>query len=387
MSEVAFLLIGIVCGAALAYPVAVTLRRRASSEAPPPPPAPEASATAEEEPGEGDLVREVLDRMSEGVVFFNELLRPVLANRAARRLLQLGEGGTAPNEILSIARRAVAGPEVVEEIIDVWIRDRVSLRVRAVPLEEQGAVIVTLEDVTGEQRIQRVRRQFVTDASHELKSPVASIQALAEVIDDASCEDPARVPSFAGRLRGETERLARLVEDLLDLSRVEDPASFSDTSTDLGEVVLSEVELARASAEAGDVHLETSIDPGVVVRGDEKQLALLVRNLLDNAIRYTPADGSVQIEVGREPDEAVVRVIDTGIGIPLRSQARVFERFYRVDEARTREHGGTGLGLAIVKHIADLHGGRVEVESVYGEGSTFTAHLPLVNTSMARTGS
>ena len=175
-----------------------------------------------------------------------------------------------------------------------------------------------------------------------------------------------------------------MVDDLLDLSRVEDPASFSATPSDLGEITLSEVELALASAEAKDVRLTTSIESQVLVRGDERQLSLLVRNLVNNAIRYTPAQGSVRVEVQRGLGEGVLSVADTGIGIPLRSQARVFERFYRVDQARSREHGGTGLGLAIVKHVADLHGGRVEVDSVYGEGSTFTARLPLAGAPMAR---
>lgn len=380
MIEVTFLLIGIFCGAVLGYALARRSRRPETLE-----------SNLSEGPREvtvvderDDLVDEVLERLSEGVLVFNELMRPVLSNGAAQRLLQLGEGESVPVEILSIVRRAVAGPEIVDEIIDVWIGGRASLRVRAIPLEEHGGVILTLEDVTDEQRVQRVRRQFVTHASHELKSPVASIQALAEVLDDAAANDPSRVASFASRLREETRRLARLVEDLLDLSRVEDPASFSDTPTDLGEVADGEVERARSAAQAKRLTLSHSIEEEVLVRGDDRQLALLVRNLLDNAIRYTPEGGSVQVELIRGDDEGVLRVVDTGVGIPLRSQARVFERFYRVDEGRSREQGGTGLGLAIVKHIADLHGGRVEVESVYGEGSTFTARLPLMNQSVAR---
>ena len=376
MTEAVVLLIGTICGASLGYAVARRLRRPESSE--PAVPEPSLPAAAERDDGE-DVVGDVLERLSEGVLVFNEFMRPVLANGAARRLLRLGNVDAVPVEVLSLLRRAITEQQVVDEVIDVWIEGRASLRVRAVPLEEQNGAILTLEDVTDEQRVQRVRRQFVTHASHELKSPVASIQALAEVIDDAATNDPERVRSFAARLRGETERLARLVEELLDLSRVEDPASFSDTPADLGDVTRLETERVRAAAQAKAVDLTTDITDEVLVRGDDRQLALLVRNLLDNAVHYTPEGGSVRIEVKQEADEAILRVVDTGIGIPLSSQARVFERFYRVDEARSREHGGTGLGLAIVKHIADLHGGRVEVESVYGEGSVFTARLPLMD--------
>ena len=372
MTDIAFLLAGLLLGAALSL---LVFRARAGRSSAPasrdadPPPHPDPA-------GGEDLVEEALDRLSEGVIVFNDLLRPVLANIAARRLLQLDNLPGAPVEILSIARRAAIGPELVDEVVDARVPERVSLRVRAVPLEKHEGVIVTLTDVTGEEEIQRVRRQFVTHASHELKSPAASIQALAEAILDASGDDPDRVGQFALRLRDETERLSRLVDDLLDLSRVEDPASFTDATADLGAVAEAEVDAARRTASEKGVEMTIAMEADAIVRGDKKQLGLLVRNLLENAIRYTPSGGSVHVDVKNQNGESVLRVSDTGIGIPLRSQARVFERFYRVDEARSREHGGTGLGLAIVKHVADLHGGSVEVDSVYGEGSTFTARFP-----------
>jgi two-component system sensor histidine kinase SenX3 len=246
-------------------------------------------------------------------------------------------------------------------------------------LEIGEGVVLFLTDATDEQRGLRLRRQFVAHASHELKSPVAAIQALGEAIGEAAADDPEAVEHLSKRLVFETTRLGRLVADLLDLSRVEDPASIASNPVNLSEIADSEIAAGRTDAEAREIVLRSDVTPDVWVAGDQRQLSLLVRNLLDNAIRYTPEGGNVTIDLRTSRDEAVVVVSDDGIGIPLKAQARVFERFFRVDEARSREHGGTGLGLAIVKHVADLHGGHVGVESVLGDGSKFTARIPLLS--------
>jgi signal transduction histidine kinase len=219
-------------------------------------------------------------------------------------------------------------------------------------------------------------------ASHELKTPIAGILLLAEAVNDASENDPERTRHFAASLLTEAQRLNRLVADLLDLSRLEDPATIANSIADLSAVAQTEMTDALPQAEAKSIVVTAAISKDVMVRGDEGQLALMVRNLLDNAVRYTPSGGEIAISVTAERDEAILRVSDTGVGIPLRDLARVFERFYRVDKGRSRDQGGTGLGLAIVKHVADLHGGHVTVASQLGEGSTFTVLLPLTQEHM-----
>ena len=317
--------------------------------------------------------------MEEGVLVFSESLAPIMANHAARRLLDI-EGETlparvAPETMLSIARRALVDGKPAQDVVSMWPGQR-RLRVRADLLQGEGGVIVVLKDVTDELRMQAMRRQFVANASHELKSPVAGLQALAEAIGEAARDDPEATQRFAGRLATESERLARLIADLLDLSRLEDPTNVSNAQIDVSQVVSSVLDEVKPSADAKKLSVEAHISIGARARGDEYQLVVLVRNLVDNAIRYTPEGGSISVELLREASEIVLRVADNGIGIPLQAQGRIFERFYRVDKDRSRERGGTGLGLSIVKHVVELHGGHVSVESELGEGSTFTARLP-----------
>jgi signal transduction histidine kinase len=328
-----------------------------------------------------DRAWEILDHLGEGVLLVDEALRPVLANAAARRLLGFRKGPLPPRvpseEILRLAGECLDQQVEKEATLDLWFPARSTLSVRAVPMDTGGA-IVALRDVTEELLAQRVRKEFVAHASHELKSPVASLQALAEAIGQAVGDDPQAAAKFAERLATESERLGRLISDLLDLSRLEDPMQTPDIPVDLSALARSEVESCRPDAQAKDIALEADLEDDVWVRGDEQQLRLLVRNLLDNAIRYTQERGNVEISVKRWDDKGEIRVSDDGIGIAREAQGRIFERFYRVDRARSRDRGGTGLGLAIVKHVAELHGGNVSVTSALGEGSHFVAHLPLM---------
>jgi two-component system sensor histidine kinase SenX3 len=313
------------------------------------------------------------------VVLDNEL-RPVLANAAARRMLGFqqvaGLARLPSEEVLAAAHRAVSQGVEVDDVVGLWFPLRLSLHVRALPLQAGTGVLVLLQDVTEELLAQQVRREFVAHASHELKSPVASLQTLAEAVQQAAEDDPRSATRFAERLVTEANRLGRLISDLLDLSRLEEPTALPHNPTSLSEIVCREAEQIRTIAESKEIAFAERIQPGIWIRGDPQQLQLLVRNLLENAIRYTPDGGSVTLETSMLGPRAVLRVTDTGIGIPLEAQGRVFERFYRVDRARSRDRGGTGLGLAIVKHVAELHGGEVTVESELGTGSTFTAWLP-----------
>jgi signal transduction histidine kinase len=236
-------------------------------------------------------------------------------------------------------------------------------------------MLVVVADVTDARRLDAVRRDFVANASHELKTPAASIQAAAETLLHVWHEDPEAVPRFAEQLEREAVRLSRIVADLLDLSRLESGSELQDI---VHMDVLIREESSRFEEAAIEAGLTMDVDaaPVPAVRGSGRDLSLLVRNLLDNAIRYTKEAGRVVASVSADNGAVVLRVTDTGTGIPSTALPRVFERFYRVDRARSRETGGTGLGLAIVRHVAENHGGTVTVKSELGRGSTFEVRLP-----------
>jgi signal transduction histidine kinase len=324
---------------------------------------------------------EILERTGEGVLLLDMSLTPVMANKAARNMLGLQDSGlpvrVPSEEVLDAARRTTPNADV-EETLNVWFPFPMNLNITSIYLGYDRGILVLLRDVTQEVLAQRVRREFVSHASHELKSPVASLQTLAEAIEEAIRSDPEAAARFSKTLAMEADRLGHLVNDLLDLSRLEDPTNVPRNPTDLSEVARGELIAQDDVARDKGIVLSSRIAPDIRLRGDEQQLGLLIRNLLDNAIRYTPSGGRVALDVFREGDNVFVRVSDDGPGIPLEAQSRVFERFYRVDRARARDKGGTGLGLAIVKHVAEIHGGHVELRSNLGEGSVFTAQLPVM---------
>lgn len=347
--------------------------------------APSSQSTAPAVAGERGNGAEILALMSEGVLLVDDNLRPAFTNPTARRLLGLKETGLpvrlAPAEVANVTRRSLESGAPIAELVEVLYPKRLTLKVQAAPLKEGGALIVLL-DVSEEVRTQRIRREFVAHASHELKSPVAGVQALAEALQKALDErDEASSRRFATRLLMEADRLGKLVSDLLDLSRLEDPTRLPEEPCDIADVARREVALLEADAHKSELALTPHIDRELWIRGDSQQVSVLVRNLLQNAIQYTPPGGHISIDVAGAGREAVIRVSDDGIGIPLEAQGRIFERFYRVDRARSRERGGTGLGLAIVKHVAELHGGSVDLSSELGAGSTFTVKLPLLDSA------
>ncbi len=324
------------------------------------------------------VYEEILETLSEGILLLDENLKLVLSNRAAERLLGLEESKPQRlpfDELLSLARKT-EGRHPVEQVLKLWYPAARTVKVRATPISS-GGTLMTLTDVTEEYLAQRIRREFVAHASHELKSPVAGIQTLASAIQQAMVDDTQTAARFADRLLHEADRLGRLINDLLDLSRLEETAQIPDTTFDLAEVARSVADELKGAAQVKEIDLGATVEEGVIVRGDPQQLRLLLRNLLDNAVRYSHNGGRVRLVVEKQTMSAVIRVSDDGMGIPLESQPRIFERFYRVDKARTRDRGGTGLGLAIVKHVAELYGGSVEVRSEVGRGSIFTARLPL----------
>jgi two-component system, OmpR family, sensor histidine kinase SenX3 len=255
-------------------------------------------------------------------------------------------------------------------------QDTLAVSVRVAPLGAQ-LVLVLVEDRTEARRVDAVRRDFVANVSHELKTPVGALSLLAEAVLSAS-DDPDAVRRFASRMQKEAHRLTNLVQDLIDLSRVQgdDPLTKA-VPVDLGEVVGAAGERVAEVAEARQIEIVAAGADGVRVLGDRGQLTTAVGNLVENAVNYSPDRTKVVVSVRVEGELAEVSVTDQGVGIPDQDLNRIFERFYRVDPARSRITGGTGLGLAIVKHIAATHGGDVSVWSVEGAGSTFTLRLPV----------
>ena len=319
----------------------------------------------------------VLSSMREGVLLVEPEGRVVFANPALERLL--GQTPSSldalfPLDLREAVRAATSDREPHRTEVEAGAPAR-RFSGDAIPVGEDGAVLLVVRDVTEARRLEAVRRDFVSNASHELKTPVASIRAAAETISTAAHEDPGVVPRFAERLEREALRLSRIVSDLLDLSRLETGISLEELVA-LDAVVREEAERFGPQAVEAGIVLDVAADPGPPVRGATRELALLVRNLVDNAIRYTRPGGRVDVRLASADGEVVLTVADTGIGIPSRDLGRVFERFYRVDRARSRETGGTGLGLSIVKHVAENHGGTVTARSELGVGSTFEVRLP-----------
>ncbi len=239
-----------------------------------------------------------------------------------------------------------------------------------------GRVLILADDETNVRRADAVRRDFTANVSHELKTPIGAIQLMAETIAD-NADDPEAVKMFAPRLITEAKRLGSLVQDLIDLSRLEqgDPL-LKAKLVNIDEAVWEAVELQRNTAAASRVALVVGEPCGGHVWGDYHLLVTAIRNLVDNAIRYSEPDTRVTVNASVSDDLVRVAVVDSGLGIPDSEKTRVFERFYRVDPARSRNTGGTGLGLSIVKHIAADHGGTISVWSKPGRGSTFTLVIP-----------
>jgi signal transduction histidine kinase len=317
--------------------------------------------------------------LNEGLLVLGPELEPASANRAARRLLGWGEGALPrelpPSELAATIRRSLANGRSGNEVVRVWYPEQREISIAFAPLDARGAV-VALRDVTEERSAHRIRRELVSHASHELKSPVASLQALAETVRDVVGEDPDAARRFSDKLVVESARLGQLIADLLDLSRLEEASGVPNQPVNISALARK---AARAEGpQAIDKHmgLREDIEPDVLTTGDERLLELMLRNLLHNAVTYTPRGGTVRISVAPEKEAVRVDITDNGIGIPKDAQGRVFERFYRVDEGRARGQGGTGLGLAIVKHVVELHGGNVALDSEPGRGSTFTVRLP-----------
>lgn len=251
--------------------------------------------------------------------------------------------------------------------------------VRLVPLKEKGnfTLLLFLQDITEEKRVETIKKDFVANVSHELRTPLASIKGYSETLLDGGIEEKETLKEFLKIIDRHATRMSRLIDDLLILSRLEShQMTIVFAPVDLKELILSTKMSFEKQAKDKGISLSVELPEMLPkILGDRDRLEQVLMNLLDNAIKYTPSDGSVSISTGATDGEVRVSVKDTGIGIPREDITRIFERFYRVDKARSRELGGTGLGLAIVKHIIQGHNGRLNVESTPGKGSTFSFSL------------
>ena len=335
----------------------------------------------------------ILGSMIEGVAVISGDERIIFSNSAFSRILGLDEfHGIEGRPLLEVARQsdllaaikmALNGQEQVSsEIVVGTVRPR-SFAVTAAPVQASGhkGAVLVLHEITDLRRLERVRQDFVANVSHEFRTPLTAIQGFAETLLSGALEDPANRRRFVEIIREHATRLARLTEDLLKLSRIEaGQLKLEFRPVSVTQLIESCMETAHLKAVprrlAIDVRLPDELPP---VRGDANSLQEVLQNLLDNALQYTPAGGKIEVSALCSDGRVVVTVADTGIGIPQVEQERIFERFYRVDAARSREAGGTGLGLSIARHIMEAHGGRLWVESAVGEGSRFHFSIPVAS--------
>ena len=337
----------------------------------------------------------VLSSMVEGVLAVDTEERVIAVNAAAARLLDLEPEAVDGKTIQEVVRnpdlqhvvaRTLDGHQPVEAdiVMRVGAEDR-DLQANGTLLHGDDAdevvvgAVVVLNDVTRLKRLEAVRRDFVANVSHELKTPVTSIKGFAETLEDGALNDPETAHRFVRIISGQADRLNSIIEDLLSLSALEqsgDSPLLQLEEADLCDVVAVALGVIGPKAEAKSIDLVEDCPDSLFSRVSPPLLEQAVVNLVDNAVKYSPVGSAVDVTLEERADEIVISVRDEGPGVSREHLPRLFERFYRVDKARSRDLGGTGLGLAIVKHIAQVHGGRVSVDSVVGRGSTFRIHLP-----------
>jgi two-component system phosphate regulon sensor histidine kinase PhoR len=329
----------------------------------------------------------VLEAMVEGVLVVDQQQKIAFANQAAVTLLGAG-AAPAGRPVLEVVRhpnvdqtlrRIADGEDQIQSEFELRGEQRVlSLYATRLRGGESAGAMLVLQDVTDLRRLENLRKEFVSNVSHELKTPLAGIQAYAETLLSGAIDDPEACQRFVTRIQEQGDRLHDLVQDLLQLGRIEaGQEAFHLERVSVAESILASVESQQLSAEGRHISIELqSPSADLFVRADRKGLQTIFDNLIGNAVKYTPESGQVQIHWSSSENEVQIDVIDSGVGIASEHLPRIFERFYRVDEARSRDIGGTGLGLSIVKHLTNEFGGSIEVRSDPGHGSTFTVRLP-----------
>jgi len=339
---------------------------------------------------ERNLSSAILGSMVEGVAVVNASERVLFSNPSFASVLGLGsppQPGSGlvevvrQTELIEAVRKVLAGEARVEsEIVTGTLRQHFfAATVAAVRTTQANGAVVVLHDITDLRKLERVRRDFVANVSHEFRTPLTAIQGFSETLLGGAMNDPQNRDRFLGIILEHARRLARLTDDLLMLSKMDaDRLELELRRLPVEQLVAGCVETAQPRAVEKDLRLSVNLGKKLPdIAGDRRRLTEVLQNLLDNAMQYTPAGGQIMVSAERHDGEVVFTVSDTGIGIPQADQPRIFERFYRVDVARSREVGGTGLGLSIAKHLMEAHGGRLWVESEVGQGSQFHFSVPI----------
>ena len=304
----------------------------------------------------------------------------VRASDASTTLGLVRDGKLVSNEILNIVRACRRSQISQEDTIELP-RGPIgegthNLLVRVAPVGNQGIIAVLIFDDSEFRRLDAVRRDFVANISHELKTPIGALSILSEAVLEAS-DDPVAITRFASRMQTEAKRLSDLVQEIINLSRIQDEDPLKNaTPILLSDLILQAIDESRLTAESREIKIDFIKNSDSTILGEESQLEMAISNLIENAINYSPNKTNVVVSLNNIDGLAEIKVKDQGIGISNENIERIFERFYRVDPARSRATGGTGLGLSIVKHIITNHGGDISVWSEEGEGSTFTLRLP-----------
>jgi len=334
----------------------------------------------------------VLSSMAEGVIAVDMDEQIISINKAAARIFE-----TLPEDLLNrsipevirnpdlqkFINKALSGKENLEQDITLYQRGERILYVHNTPLQDpdgqRRGVLVVMNDVTHLRKLENIRKDFAANVSHEIKTPLTAIKGFVETLRTGERAEPQETERFLAIIEKHVNRLTAIIEDLMKLSKIEQQDEKSDIhleESSVKSVISSAIQTCRENAKAKEITIDFVCPEDISVLLDSRLMAQAVINLLDNAINYSNEKSDIQISASLKDKELRISVQDHGIGIPKEHLSRLFERFYRVDKARSRELGGTGLGLAIVKHIAHAHGGRVSVDSIPGKGSTFSLHLP-----------
>ena len=332
-----------------------------------------------------DFIFDLINHLDEDVLLIGPGDKPIFSSNGIESLNVLRDGRVLTPELSAIVRavRRTRNPhngklEIARGPIGEGTRE---LTLKVVALEDEDLILILISDESEAERVHEVRRDFVANISHELKTPIGALSLLSEAVLSAK-EDPESVTKFASRMQHEAKRLTDLVQEIINLSRLQDsdPLSVAD-EVRIDDIIQVAVDQCQTIAQARKIEVTSTKSSEAVVLGDGEQITMAVHNLIENAINYSPENTKVSVTTEIEDGIVQISVTDQGIGIPESDQARIFERFYRVDPARSRETGGTGLGLSIVKHVATKHGGDVSVWSAPAVGSTFALRLPIYSNS------
>jgi two-component system phosphate regulon sensor histidine kinase PhoR len=336
---------------------------------------------------ERDRMATILSNIDDAIFMVNGNGKITAMNRAAESIFQISEGKALGHTFIEIVRdhelnrllqRCLSTRRQQTGAVEIKPKKQF-LGVVATPLSGDGGCLAHIQDLTELRRLEMIRQDFISNISHELRTPIASVKALAETLNEGAVEDPSVAKDFLSRINAEADKLAQMVQELGELSRIESgEAPLQIRSINIAEAIGHAVDRLRAQADRAELKLDIDSTPTLPeVLADEARVEQVLVNLIHNAIKFTPSGGRISISAKAKDNDIMVSVADTGIGIPPDDLPRIFERFYKADKSRTG--GGTGLGLAIAKHIVEAHDGRIWAESVEGKGSNFNFTLPLTS--------